>query len=236
MRSRYTPQQMVPEIGKSGQEALESAKVLIIGAGGLGTPVATYLATAGVGKIGIVDGDTISESNLHRQFMYRSTEIGELKVQVLKKRLSELNPQSEISTFPFFLDRINAEELFNQYTIICDCSDNAETRLLTDQLCKIRRKPLVYAAVRDWQGYLTVLHHQNNIELGDLFSMEQLQETDNCSIAGIVNTTCGILGSLQACEAIKIVIGQISELDGKILCVDTQHSVFKLFRIKRANS
>lgn len=232
MRSRYTPQQLVPEIGKLGQEALGAAKVLIIGAGGLGTPVATYLATAGVGEIGIVDGDTISESNLHRQFMYVPKDIGESKVQVLKKRLSELNPQSEISIFPFFLDEDNAKELFDKYTIICDCSDNADTRLLTDRLCKIHNRPLIYAAVRDWQGYLTILHHQNKIELEDLFSIQHLQEADNCSVNGIVNTTCGILGSLQACEVIKILIGQSSEFDGNLLCVDTKYSAFRLFRIK----
>lgn len=233
MKSRFLQQQIIPEIGIDGQKLIEKAKVLIIGAGGLGTPVATYLATAGVGEIGLVDGDTISESNLHRQFMYSPADIGKLKVQVLKQRLSVLHPESKILAFPFFLNTNNSDELIRDFDILCDCSDNAETRLLINQLCKNHSKTLIYAAVRDWQGYLTILYHQSKTEIEDLFSIQQLQDANNCSISGIVNTTCGIIGSLQACEVLKIILGQTSELDGKILCVDTRYSVFRIFRLQR---
>lgn len=234
--ARYLQQIIVPEIGLLGQEKIKLAKVLIIGAGGLGTPVATYLAAAGIGTIGMIDNDVISESNLQRQFLYSPSEVGLKKVDVLKYKLAHQNPDIQIETFPFFIDESNATEIISKFDIVCDCTDNVNARILIDAVCPQHNKPLVYAAVRDWQAYITVLHHKNKIQLSNIFSISDLQNEaqNNCSIAGIVNTTCGVAGSLQATEVLKIILGLESILDGEILCVNTLYSVFRKFKIRIA--
>lgn len=236
--TRYVPQMMVPEIGKAGQEKIRQAKVLIIGAGGLGTPVASSLIPAGIGSTGIADGDTVATSNLQRQFFYSPDDVGRNKATVLREKLALQNPDVSIFEFPFFLDRTNAERVIMNYDVVCDCSDNVEARLLADEMCAKLNKPLVYAAVRGWEGYLTVLNYKNKFRLNDFFSAGSFLSNDAeaCSAAGIVNTTCGVLGNLQANEILKIILGMDGILVGEILCVDLVNNVFRKFRLRGRTS
>lgn len=220
--SRYLQQIIVPEVGLIGQQKLESSKVLVIGLGGLGTPLTTYLASAGIGHLGLVDGDVVSTSNLHRQFQFNEKDVGEMKSKVLKDRLLNQNPTVNIDTYTDYLSVQSALELVAKYDVICDCTDDVETRLLIDAVCAKLNRPLVYAAVRGWEGYLTVLHHKKGISLTDIFTEKELrlEAQNDCSTAGIVGTICGILGSWQANEVLKLCLGLDKVLDGKILCVD----------------
>lgn len=230
---RYIQQIAVAEMGIEGQSKITAATVLIIGAGGLGTPVAAYLAAAGVGSIGLIDADKIALSNLSRQFMYSETEIGKAKVTVLSSKLNTQNPGIKVHSYEEMLTETNAEEYISSYDIVCDCTDNAATRVLIDKFCGQKQKPLVYAAVKDWQGQVTVLHHTQKISLQDIFSLRSMMEngTDNCSIAGIINSTCGIAGSIQGTEVLKIILGLQSKLDGGVLVFDTKEASFKVFQL-----
>ncbi len=232
---RYLQQTLVSEIGALGQQKLTTAKVLVVGAGGLGTPVAAYLAAAGVGTLGIMDGDNIEISNLHRQFMFTEKETNQNKAHVLCQKLRAQNSEISIYAHPEFFILENSNQYTSAYDIICDCTDTVEARCLISKSTAEQHKPLVYAAVRGWEGYLTVLNHQQQIQLSDIFSFKDLQETanDNCNSAGIINTVCGLVGSLQATEVIKIILGLPHILDGKILCISAlthQYRVFKLHK------
>ena len=231
---RYLQQITVPEIGTAGQQQLSAAKVLVIGAGGLGTPVAVYLAAAGVGTIGIADGDRIAVTNLHRQFLYTEKETGQLKATILSAKLQEQNPGVHIIAHTDMMKEVNAVHIINQYDIVCDCTDNADARILINKTCGQLKKPLVYAVVKDWEAYITVLHHTKKITLAAIFSLQALKKNEalNCSVAGIVNTTCGIAASVQAAETIKIIIGMPSALDGGILCIDARLPLFKLLQLQ----
>ena len=231
---RYMQQVIVPEVGAEGLQMLAKSRVLIIGAGGLGIPLSVYLSGSGVGTIGIVDGDKVAATNLSRQFLYDEQDIGGLKATLLVKKLKAQNPSSRLHAFSEMLDETNARRLFNEYDIICDCTDNAAARILCDRICGELHKPLVYAVVRDWQGYVTVLHHQKGMALENIFTPESLLESEtlNCSVAGIINSTCGIAGSIQAAEVIKIILGLPSKLDGGILAFNTMDPVFRVFELK----
>lgn len=231
--SRYIQQISVPEIGINGQHLFSQARVLIIGAGGLGIPTATYLASSGIGNIGIADGDTIALTNLHRQFLYSVDEVEIYKAEILSKKLKIINPEINIESFPFMTNDKNIEGLIQNFDIVCDCTDNVDARLLIDKYCFQFQKPLVYAAVTDWQGYLTILNHKNKIRLTDIFSEEKLREssTNNCNTSGIVSSACGILGSMQATEVFKIILNLNTPLDGYILCINSLVNTYKTFKI-----
>lgn len=230
----YIPQMLVEDIGAEGQKAIRSAKVLVVGVGGLGVPLATYLAGAGVGSLGLVDGDTVAENNLHRQFLYRKADIGESKVAVLAQRLVEINEEVLINTYPIHFNEQNAETIIADYDLICDCTDNVDARILIAQESAKQRRPLVYAAVLAWQGYLTVLNHRQKIKLEDIFKAEQLKAhaKQSCNNYGIVGSVCGTLASIQATEVLKIILGLPSKLDGQVLCIDSKEDVFRYFKLK----
>lgn len=232
---RYGQQVRVEEIGLTGQQRISTAKVLVIGAGGLGNPCATYLAGAGVGQLGIVDGDRIEPTNLHRQFMFSESETGKLKAEVLAEKLRALNSEIAVEAHPCFLDAENAESLITAYDIVCDGTDRAESRTLIDEVCARLGKPLIHAAVRGWEGYLTVLNYQKKVRLSEIFSYELLKEgaENSCAVSGIVNATCGIAGSMQAAETLKVILGQ-EVLDGEILCFDCLQQVYRKFKLQRA--
>lgn len=231
---RYMQQLLVPEIGSAGQASLAAAKVFIIGAGGLGSPLAMYLSAAGVGQLGIADGDTVSSSNLSRQFLYTDQHIGQLKAPLLAQILSAQNPATNINSCAEFLSEANIEATLAGYDIMCDCTDNAAARILLDQFCQRTQKPLVYAAVMGWQGQVTVLHHRKKTGLEQIFSYEALQQNEqqNCTMAGIVNAACGIAASVQTSEVMKIILGIPSELDGGILTFDALGPGFRVFGLR----
>jgi molybdopterin/thiamine biosynthesis adenylyltransferase len=232
---RYLQQNIVDEIGVKGQRNLSEAKVLIAGAGGLGTPVATYLAAMGIGTVGLVDFDVIQETNLHRQFAYTPTDIGKPKTEVLAARLRIQNPEIQINCYDERLTLDNATKVIQQYDLICDCTDNVATRLLLDKTCNELNKMLIYGAVIGWQGYVSILHGSAGIGLTDIFSEADLlfESQNSCSVSGVVSTVCGIIGTHQANEALKIIIGLESNLDGAIFCYDGLNNSSKILRLKR---
>jgi molybdopterin/thiamine biosynthesis adenylyltransferase len=223
MNRRYQKQIILPELGLLGQEKLKNTGVLIIGAGGLGTPVATYLTALGIGKIGIVDYDIIQQTNLHRQFSYTESDLNNKKVEILTANLKRQNPSIQIHSYPQKIDSITHEEIISTYTIVCDCTDNVESRVLIDEMCSTLSIPLVFASVQGWQGYVTILNHKQKIRLTDIFSIQTLiqNSSNNCEENGVMPTTCGIIGSYQANEVVKIALGISSNLDGAIFCIDT---------------
>lgn len=232
---RYLQQNLVDEFRINGQSELQSAKILIAGVGGLGTPVATYLAAMGVGQIGLADFDTIHETNLHRQFGFAPAEIGKLKTKVLSTRITKQNPEIRVNCHNVKLTEENAESILNGYDIICDCTDNVNTRLLLDKVCKVLNKKLIYGAVRGWQGYVTILNGNAQIGLTDIFSKSDLifESQNNCSVSGVVSTVCGIIGTHQANEVIKVILGLRSNLDGAIFCFDGLTNNSRILSVKK---
>ncbi len=230
---RYQQQIILPEVGLDGQKKISEASVLIIGAGGLGVVVASYLVAIGFGKIGICDFDDITESNLHRQFSYSPMDIGKKKATVLSQYLRLQNPQVEVKDICSRIDKGNISSIAEDYQLICDCTDMAESRLVVNGYCAEKRKPLVHGAVSDWQGYITVFHHRLKFDLDDLFNPTDYLSSQSCSMAGIMSPVCGIIGSYMANETVKIVLNLENVLEGKLLYVNGLNNSFRTLRLKK---
>ncbi len=221
-QSRYSKQIILPEIKLEGQEKLASAKVLVIGAGGLGCPILQYLTAAGIGTLGIVDGDTVSISNLQRQVLYSEQEVGMKKAEVAQKKLNALNPHVTFNIYPVFLNSSNACDIMQDYDIIVDGSDNFPTRYLINDACVIMDKPLVSGAIYKFEGQVSVLNFKGGPTYRCLFPEPPGDgESPNCADIGVIATLPGIIGSIQANEVIKMVTGTGDVLSGKLLVIDT---------------
>ncbi|TXG35342.1 HesA/MoeB/ThiF family protein [Seonamhaeicola maritimus] len=219
---RYNRHIILSEIGLEGQNKLSKAKVLVIGAGGLGCPVLQYLAAAGIGTLGVIDFDKVELSNLQRQVLFGSSSIGENKALAAKKRLEDLNGNIEIKAYPEVLTYQNALELFKQYDIIVDGSDNFETRYLVNDACVITNKPLVFGAIYKFEGQVSVFNYQNGPSYRCLFPHPPKKDAvPNCSEIGVLGVLPGIIGSMQANEVIKVILGIGNVLSGKLLCYNT---------------
>ncbi|MCD0463819.1 HesA/MoeB/ThiF family protein [Flavobacterium sp. ENC] len=204
---RYNRQTILPEIGDEGQEKLKKAKVLVIGAGGLGCPVLQYIATAGVGFIGIMDFDTIEIHNLHRQILYTENEIGREKAVVAKEVVSKLNPLIEAEAINLKLTVENAATIIQQYDVIVDGSDNFSTRYLINDTCVQFHKPLVYGSILKFEGQIAVFNHNGSKNLRDLFpEMPDPKEVPNCNLNGVLGTLPGIIGTMMAHETLKLIL------------------------------
>lgn len=229
---RYSRHIRLDEIGGAGQEKMKQASVLVVGAGGLGCPVLQYLTAAGIGTIGILDYDTVDESNLQRQVLFDTGDIGKPKVIAAKARLSALNPYIIFHEHFVKLTKSNALDIFKNYDIIVEGSDNFPTRYLTNDACVILGKPLVYGAVERFNGQLTVFNYRNGPTLRCLCpDPPDPFEIPSCSEVGIVGVLPGIIGTLQASEVIKIITGIGEPLSGKLLLFDalTLHSEIIFF-------
>lgn len=231
MEARYKRQIMAEEFGEEAQCLLSSASVLIVGAGGLGVPAASYLAAAGIGIVGIVDDDRVEESNLNRQLSYCENEIGEYKAQLLAKKLQIQNPHIKVKAHQLRVTKENALNLLSNYDIVCDCTDSIQSRICLDETCARLSKPLVYAGVKDWEGFVSVLHYQQKVAFKDLFVDDDLIVPTAPSDNSVINTTCGIAGNLQATEVLKIITQQNGILDGSILCFNTMYHTYRTFKI-----
>jgi adenylyltransferase/sulfurtransferase len=207
---------MLPEIGEDGQYKLSKAKVLIIGAGGLGAAVLPYLAAAGVGEIGIVDDDVIEVSNLQRQVIYKTSAVGNYKVEEAKAMISELNPLIRVNAIAEKLSGKNAISLFENYDIIVDATDNLSIKYLINDACIITNKPMVYGSIFRFQGQVSVFNYQNGPTYKCLYPDENSQSL-NCEDAGVIGISVGIIGMLQANEVIKMILEIGEVLSGKIL-------------------
>ena len=220
MNERYHRQVLLPEIGEEGQKRLQSARVLIVGIGGLGCPIALYLTMAGVGHIGIIDNDVVSISNLHRQVLYDETDIGEPKAICAFRHLQAKNQDIDIEAYPFRLTSQNAEDLIAKYDIVIDGCDNHATRYLLSDVCEKQRKPYVYAAIGAFQGQVGVLcYNEDASTYRSLFPDEEAM-LDLKPEKGVIGTTPAIIGSLVANEVLKLIIGYGKPLKSQLFCID----------------
>lgn len=218
---RYNRQTILPEIGDEGQEKLKKARVLVIGAGGLGCPILQYIATAGVGFIGIMDFDTIEIHNLHRQILYTEKEIGRQKAIAAKEVVSKLNPLIEVAAITEKLTAENASEIIRQYDFIVDGSDNFSTRYLVNDICVKLKKPLVYGSILRFEGQIAVFNHKGSKNLRDLFpEMPDPKDVPNCSLNGVLGTLPGIIGNMMAHETLKLIL-ELPSLKNELIIFNT---------------
>jgi molybdopterin/thiamine biosynthesis adenylyltransferase/rhodanese-related sulfurtransferase len=218
---QYQRHFILKDFGQEGQAKLKEASVLVVGAGGLGCPMLQYLAAAGVGTIGLVDGDVVSASNLHRQILFGWSDVGKSKVEVAKAKMADINPHIKINTHSYYVDESNIADLFTQYDIIADGSDNFKTRYLVNDACEILKKPLVFGAIYQFDGQLSVFHYNDGPSYRDLFPMPpEPGSVPNCAEAGVLGVLPGIVGSLQAAEVIKIITGVGEVTSSKLLAFD----------------
>jgi adenylyltransferase/sulfurtransferase len=221
-------------VGLSGQKKLKDARVLCVGAGGLGNPLLLYLAGAGIGTLGIIDNDRIELSNLQRQILFTTNDVGKNKVVVAKDRLSALNPHINLKIYENRLTTQNARDVFSQYDIIADGSDNFETRYLVNHTCLALQKVNVSASVSEFKGQCTVLVPYQGPCYNCLFPSNQGEEfLLNCRERGILGVLPGLLGTIQATEVIKWILGIGTPLVGKLLQIDALTMDYKIYFFKR---
>jgi molybdopterin/thiamine biosynthesis adenylyltransferase/rhodanese-related sulfurtransferase len=231
---RYNRHIILSEIGQTGQDKLSHAKVLVIGAGGLGCPVLQYLTAAGVGSIGIIDFDIVELSNLQRQILFGSASLGQNKAEAAKQRLEDLNSEVSITAYPEKLTYKNALELFEWYDIIVDGTDNFETRYLVNDACIITNKPLVFGAIYKFEGQVSVFNYNNGPSYRCLFPIQpKKDEVPNCSEIGVLGVLPGIIGCMQANEVLKVILGLGKILSGEIWCFNALTMQNSTLKIKR---
>ncbi|MGL4293308.1 MAG: HesA/MoeB/ThiF family protein [Bacteroidales bacterium] len=213
LKERYDRHLQLSQIGEAGQEKLRKASVLLVGVGGLGSPIALYLAASGIGRIGLVDDDCVSLSNLQRQVLYQEREIGLLKVVCAKKRLLQSNSFLQVDTYPVRLNEENAESIISGYDIIIDGCDNFQTRYLIDTWSSKLKIPYVYGSISEFEGQVSVFNYNGGGKYSDLFPEHSCLEMPK----GVLGVVPGVIGTLQACEAIKIITGVGESLVNRLL-------------------
>lgn len=230
-QSYYQRQLSLPELGSKGQQKLRDARILVIGAGGLGCPALTYLAAAGVGTLGIIDFDRVEMSNLHRQILFTVADIGRFKAEVAAERLRLLNPHVHVNTYLEGLNRENALSIIGTYDLVVDGSDNFPTRYLVNDACVLLNKPLVFGSIYKFEGQVSVFNYQNGPTYRCLYPTPPGEgEVPNCAEIGVLGVLPGIIGSLQAVEVIKILTGLGEVMSGKVLLYDALRASFQTFR------
>lgn len=223
--SRYSRHIILSDIGQEGQDQISNAKVLVIGAGGLGCPVLQYLAAAGVGTLGIIDFDVVETSNLQRQILFGTSSIGHNKALAAKTRLEDLNPTIKIIAYPQALTQDNALELFKNYDIIVDGTDNFNTRYLINDAALLTHKPIVYGAIYKFEGQVAVFNYKNAANYRCLFPNPPKEgSVANCSEVGVLGVLPGIIGTLQANEVLKIILDLGDILNGKLLSFNAKNN------------
>ena len=231
---RYSRHLILPEIGQDGQKKLKAAKVLLVGAGGLGSPSAMYLAAAGVGNLGLIDDDVVEENNLQRQIIHSVSALGKPKTDSARARILDINPYIAVRVFNVRLSGSNAYNLFSGYDIVIDCSDNYHTRYLINDACVLLGKPLVYGAVHRFEGQVTVFDTSRGGCLRCLFSeppdIEFLKANGEGGIFGVLP---GIIGSIQANEVIKLILDSGAPLINRLLTVDSWRMRFYEIKLKK---
>lgn len=233
---RYSRHLVLPEVGLGGQRRLAESRVALIGAGGLGSPAALYLAAAGVGTLTLIDDDKVERSNLQRQIVHADARIGMAKTESARITLSALNPSIEIDTREIRLAAGNVESLLQGHDLVLDGADNFPTRYLLDAACRRLRIPLVYAAVHRFTGQVSVFdpRREDSPCYRCLFpEPPTAAEAPNCSEAGVLGVVPGIMGMLQASEAIKLILGLGRPLVGRLLCFDALNGSFRELRLSR---
>jgi Dinucleotide-utilizing enzymes involved in molybdopterin and thiamine biosynthesis family 2 len=219
---RYSRQIILKDVGPIGQKKIINSKVLVVGAGGLGCPVIDYLSRAGVGNIGIVDNDKVNISNIHRQSLYTSKDVGKFKVNIAKKKVKLINPQIKIKTFKVRIDNKNIKKIFKNYDFIVDGSDNFKTKFLLNKYCLNHKKILIVGAISKMDGHIFTFDYKNknNPCLKCFYQTEPSDEILNCEYEGILGPVAGIVGNIQAIEVLKKILKIGEKSDKKILILD----------------
>lgn len=231
---RYSRQLILKEVGYEGQQKLLNSKVLVIGAGGLGSPVLYYLAAAGIGTLGIADFDTVGISNLQRQIIHYTSDLGRKKVDSAEDKLKQLNPDVKIVKYPYFLDLDSIEEVIENYDVVIDAVDNFPARYLISDCCYFLKKPLVEGAVLGFEGILMTIIPGKSPCYRCLYP-EPPEDgvVPTCNDLGIMGMVAGTIGSLQALEAVKVLLGIGRTLSGRILTFDGLNMNFREIPWKR---
>ena len=233
--NRYSRQIVLKNIGISGQKKISSSKVFIVGAGGLGCPIADLLCRAGVGEIGIIDHDKVSLSNLNRQTLFNTSDINKYKVSVLKKKLEKINPLIKINIFKKKIDKKNIDNLISKYEIIVDASDNFDTKFLLNKKSIKYKKKLIVGAISRFDGHIFVFNFKDNKSacLQCFYQEKPSDEILNCDQEGVLGTAACVVGSLQANEIIKIILGSKNFLNNSILILNTLNLKMRIVRFKQ---
>jgi len=237
---RYSRHLILPEVGMAGQKKLRAASVLIIGAGGLGCPIALYLTAAGIGRLGLVDFDVVDRTNLQRQILYGESVVGMPKVEAAAERLRDLNPDVEVATYPVRLTSENALQIMSDYDIIIDGTDNFPTRYLTNDAAVLLGKPYIYGSIFRFEGQVSVFVSRpfNGFERGPCYrclfpSPPPPGAVPSCAEGGVLGVLPGIVGAIQATEAIKLIVGIGEPLIGRLMLIDTLRMDFRVVKIRR---
>jgi len=231
---RYSRHIILPEVGGVGQRKMLDARVLMIGAGGLGSPAAYYLAAAGIGHLGIVDFDTVDLSNLQRQIIHSTERIGMLKTESAKKTIAALNPDVNVTTYNERINSQNIKKLFEGYDYIVDGSDNFATRFLINDACVLMNKVNIHGSIFRFEGQATVFDPKNGPCYRCLYPEPPPPGlVPNCQEGGVLGVLAGIIGNIQAVETLKLVLGIGESLSGKLLIYDALNTEFRKLKLKR---
>jgi len=231
---RYSRHLTLPEFGREGQEKLKAASVLLVGAGGLGSPAATYLAAAGIGKIGLVDFDRVEASNLQRQILYGTSDVGRPKLEAARERLTDLNPHVEVETHDVRLTSDNALDIIDQYDIVADGTDNFPTRYLVNDACVMTGTPNVYASIFRFEGQVSVFATDDGPCYRCLYEEPPPPGlVPSCAEGGVLGILPGFIGTLQATEVIKLITGIGTPLIGRLLMVDALDMNFRTLKVQK---
>jgi adenylyltransferase/sulfurtransferase len=229
-KRKYIKQIMLSDVGSIGQEKIRSAKVAIVGCGGLGCPTLLYLSAAGIGTIGIIDFDTVNITNLHRQILFGNKDVGNKKVQVAKEKINAMHPEVNIIIHDEMIQEKNATELLSVYDIVIDGCDNFETRYIVNDACVLLGKSLIYGSIFAHEGQMALFNVQGSKNLRDIFpEAPNAEDVPDCSENGVLGTVPGIIGNLMANECLKLIL-ELSTLQNKFLLIDTKTLSMNIFQ------
>jgi molybdopterin/thiamine biosynthesis adenylyltransferase/rhodanese-related sulfurtransferase len=232
--ARYSRHLILPEVGMAGQRRLKGSSVLCVGTGGLGSPLLLYLAAAGVGRIGIVDFDTVDASNLQRQVLHGTSSVGTPKVQSARARILDLNPHVQVDTYETPLSSANALDILAPYDVVVDGTDNFPTRYLVNDACVLLGKPNVYGSIFRFEGQASVFNHDGGPNYRDLYPEPPPPGlVPSCAEGGVLGVLPGIIGCIQAAETLKLLLGQGTTLSGRLLLFDALHMRFRELKLRR---
>jgi molybdopterin/thiamine biosynthesis adenylyltransferase/rhodanese-related sulfurtransferase len=230
---RYSRHLILPGVGLEGQKKLKAAKVLCVGTGGLGSPVLLYLAAAGIGRLGIVDFDTVDISNLQRQIIHTVAWVGQSKAQSAKERIAQLNPHCQVDVYETQLNASNALDIIANYDVVVDGTDNFPTRYLVNDACTLLNKPFIYGSILWFEGQVSVFNYRGGPTYRDLFPEPPPPgAVPSCAEGGVLGVLCGVIGSLQATETIKVILGLGDILSGRLLIYNALKMQFRELKLR----
>ncbi len=230
---RFSRHLILPEVGLEGQKRLKAASVLCIGTGGLGSPLLLYLAAAGVGRLGIVDFDVVDRSNLQRQIIHSTSAVGKPKIESAKERILEINPFCQVDLYNTRISSDNALDLMRDYDVIVDGTDNFPTRYLVNDACVLLDKPNVYGSIFRFEGQATVFNYEGGPNYRDLYPEPPPPGlVPSCAEGGVLGVLCGIIGTIQATETVKIILGQGNTLSGRLMLYNALDMTFRELKLR----